>query len=401
MEFSLLSVVRGPWSVVKDRTSRDRDGAIRPAGDDGDCGDGVLAQRCSLRPVIVRHTRRLPPREQRMIIEHSSGSRMLIASYRARAPLGARDVDGGSGRRGGGIPRGLPMRVRVRLLLLAVACVVGGASEDAVDRFGQESTAELAEDKGGDNWSDASANGARAFTETPGGEPIALLKGRGVMLKPSRLAFRIPQAWLEHYDSPPKYPFPNLREKVTDPEELDRHYAAKDNLHFTHQELAGMKSGKGNEWDVTFAKVVNDILPFEQCVFHGGGEGWGVQGHSFADLQMRIYVGKWDATAIQKLVKERAFPTAQKLTQSAFTPGASLEHSTHGGWRIETLTFAMRFFDYGATAIIDFYVRKNDRSTVVLVFMYTAFPRNQKAELQDIVGSFRVTKAQEVSRERP
>ena len=70
--------------------------------------------------------------------------------------------------------------------------------------------------------------------------------------------------------------------------------------------------------------------------------------------------------------------------------GASLEHSTKGGWRVESVIFPMWFFDYGAVAMIDFYIKKLDQSTIVLIFMYTSFPRNQKAEMQEVVRSFRM-----------
>ena len=211
--------------------------------------------------------------------------------------------------------------MRFRLLLLAIACVLGRAiADDGFDKPGPGSPRAFAEDTGED-WSDASSNGARVFAEEPGGEPIALLKGRIVILKPSRLAFRIPQAWLDRYDAPPAYPFPNMRETASDPKELDRRYAPKDNLHFTRQDLENGKSGEGNEWDVTFARLVNDILPFDNCVFHGGGEGWGLQGHSFADLQMRVFVGSWGPDAIPKLVQDRVSPGCAENVKRRFHDG--------------------------------------------------------------------------------
>jgi len=77
--------------------------------------------------------------------------------------------------------------MRFRLLLVVVGCVVGCARSN-------------------DDFNDASLKGARAFSEKPGAEPIALLRGPIVILKPSGVAFRKPQAWLDHYNSPPKYP---------------------------------------------------------------------------------------------------------------------------------------------------------------------------------------------------
>jgi hypothetical protein len=282
--------------------------------------------------------------------------------------------------------------MRFRLLLLASACVLGGARPR-------------------DDLSEASLKGARTFSEKPGAEPVALLGGRIVILKPSGVAFRIPRPWLDHYDSPPKYPVENSREMVSDPADLDRYYAPKNNLHFTRQELDQVKSGQGNEWDEMFATVINELLPFEQCIVHGGGEGWGMQGHSFGDVQMRVYLGRWDLVEIQKLVRELALPAVRKLSQDSgaafrsnaaqlrgfadmtggFSAGGASNRSATAGWQIESLTFPMVFFDYGATAAIDFYVRKYREATVVIIFMYTTIPRGQEAEIQSVVTSFRIT----------
>jgi hypothetical protein len=48
----------------------------------------------------------------------------------------------------------------------------------------------------------------------------------------------------------------------------------------------GVRVGHG-EWDSEYASVVNASLPFEDCAAHVGGEGWGWQGLSFGDLQVR------------------------------------------------------------------------------------------------------------------
>ncbi len=241
--------------------------------------------------------------------------------------------------------------MRFRLLLVASGCVVGCAhSEGDFTQIDVKSTRALAEKPSDLDFSDASLKGARVFSEKAGAERIALLRRRQVILRPSRVAFQIPQAWLDHYDSPPKYPVENLRELVSDPSELDRYYAPRNNLHFVREELDRVKSGEGNEWDVTFAKVVNDLLPFEKCVFHGGSEGWGEQGHSFADLQMRVYVGNWELAEIQKLVGGRGLSAVRKMSQDAFAqlrtcgsieglhgrdgrhPPGCLMGSQHSGW---------------------------------------------------------------------
>jgi hypothetical protein len=270
--------------------------------------------------------------------------------------------------------------MRSRLLLVAIGCVVGYAHPE-------------------EDFDDAFPKDARAFSEKPGAEPIALRRGRRVILRPIRVAFLIPQAWLDHYDSPPK-----------DPDGYPTEDSPRNNLHFTRQELDQVRSGEGEEWDEMFAEVVNGLLPFEKCAFHGGGEGWGRQGHSFGDLQMRVYLGNWESGEIEKLVSQGGLSAVSGLSRQAFSqlssraaalkgfanirggnsPGASWDRSTVDGWQVESLTFPMRFYDYGATTVIDFYVRKYPRSTVVLVFMRTTFPGSQMAEMQEVVHSFRM-----------
>jgi len=128
-------------------------------------------------------------------------------------------------------------------------------------------------------------------------------------------------------------------------------------------------------------------------------------------MKMRVYLGRWDPVEIQKLVGERGLPAVKKMSQGAasrlrsnmaqlkgFTdmtggssPGGSWDHTTTAGWQVESLTFPMWFYDYGATAAVDFYVRKYHEATVVLVFMRTTFPGSQKAEILEVVNSFRIT----------
>jgi hypothetical protein len=278
--------------------------------------------------------------------------------------------------------------MRFCVLLVAGGCMVGCArSDDGINEAGLNGPRALAEGLSDDDINDASRKGDRTFADKSGAEPLALLRGRVVILKPSRIAFRIPQAWLDHYDSPPKYPVANLREIVTDPNDLDRYYSPKNNLHFTREELDQVESGEGNEWDVTFAKLVNELLPFEKCVFHGGGEGWGQQGHSFADLQMRVYLGSWDLVDIEKLVGERGLPAVRRISHG--TP--TWDRTKTAGWQVESLTFPMWFFDYGDTAVVDFYIRKFHKATIVLVFMHTTFRGSQEVELQEVVNSLRMT----------
>ena len=88
--------------------------------------------------------------------------------------------------------------------------------------------------------------------------------GRTVILHPSEASFDIPTDWIAWYGK-----FHN-------------------NLHLSEKELALVKIGAG-EWDTEYAKVVNSAMRFQDCVAHVGGEGWGKDGSSFADVQLRLF----------------------------------------------------------------------------------------------------------------
>src|ERR1700674_3493367 len=89
--------------------------------------------------------------------------------------------------------------------------------------------------------------------------------GRTVILHPSEASFDIPTDWIAWYGK-----FHN-------------------NLHLSEKELALVEIGAG-EWDTEYAKVVNSAMRFQDCVAHVGGEGWGKDGSSFGDVQLRVYL---------------------------------------------------------------------------------------------------------------
>ena len=83
-----------------------------------------------------------------------------------------------------------------------------------------------------------------------------------IRLNPSGATFKIPESWLKW------------------------HAGFKNNLHLTRAELDKVKTAEGN-WDKEYAHIANELLPFSQCVAHVGGEGWGRDAVSYADLQLR------------------------------------------------------------------------------------------------------------------
>src|SRR4051794_10868901 len=100
---------------------------------------------------------------------------------------------------------------------------------------------------GGVAWGPATTKRVNAATRS----------GRTITLHPLNAKFVLPRAWISWYQS-----FHN-------------------NLHLTPKELESVRDGQG-EWDTEYARVVNSVLPFRECVAHLGGEGWGKESSSFA-----------------------------------------------------------------------------------------------------------------------
>lgn len=159
------------------------------------------------------------------------------------------------------------------------------------------------------------------------------------------MRFEIPEAWVRWYN-----------------ENSDAH----PNLHLSPAELNVVKETEG-EWDREFALIVNAILPFEQCVAHTGGEGWGPFGISFADLQVRAYV----LTAMPEEVEERACSLgAAVVTDFTGTHVVPLKDRARA-WRRTGLEYLRMYGDYGATAVVDLRVQRFGNRTVAFAFMYT------------------------------
>jgi hypothetical protein len=189
---------------------------------------------------------------------------------------------------------------------------------------------------------------------------FATRQNQRVYLHPSDVNFQIPQDWL-YWNTQ----FHN-------------------NLQLTHCELRKVRFGAG-EWDSEYGEVVNSALPFEYCAAHVGGEGWGREGVSFGDLQMRAYVMDLDSQEIFKRIAGPALATAKKLASGGFgAPGQVQSTSGEGGpWQWAVIRYSLFYGDYGGTANVEFFVRPVSRYQLVVVFMGS----NEK-EKQEILKSF-------------
>src|SRR5262249_469798 len=113
-----------------------------------------------------------------------------------------------------------------------------------------------------------------------GTRPSATREGRTITLKPTGASFKRPKDWAEWY------------------EELKR------NFQLTNKQLDAVAKGAG-EWDTEYASVCNAVLPIDRCAAHVGGDGWGKESVSFADLQVRVYELGDTPEAIERAIKEK------------------------------------------------------------------------------------------------
>lgn len=183
---------------------------------------------------------------------------------------------------------------------------------------------------------------------------------RTIYLHPSGVSFEIPQDW------------------------IDWNAEFHDNLHLTHQELRKVRLGAG-EWDSEYGDVANSALPFEDCAAHVGGEGWGKQGVSFGDLQLRAYVTDLSSEEVLKRISGPAFATAKRVSSDTFGEPAQLHFSQEGQWQTAVVWYGLFYGDYGGWAKVEFYIRQAGRYRLVMVFMGSV-----DKEKREILDSLRV-----------
>jgi hypothetical protein len=156
----------------------------------------------------------------------------------------------------------------------------------------------------------------------------------------------------------------------------------KNNLHLTREELTKVEQGAG-DWDTEYGMVCNAVLPFSRCCAHVGEDGWGKDGVSFADLQVRVYVLEQKLTELGKQIEEGGTSKVREITKKP--PKIAVNGA--GTWKGWDFAYDRWYGDYGATAHVDFRARQFDRYTVVFVFMYTNY-FSQEAKIRSMLESF-------------
>jgi hypothetical protein len=209
--------------------------------------------------------------------------------------------------------------------------------------------------------------------------PYARLTGETIELMPWGMSFIIPQNWLDLY--------------------YKEHF---NNLHLTREQLEKVRNADNAEWDGDYARIVNSVLPFENCAVHAGGDGWGKDGCSHSDVQMRVYVGNWSTPDVKKLIDENGFSIARMIADEnrqkmkiAVKGGVPLEPTREvlkpevvSEWHKFGIALPLWYDDYGGEGNVDFYIRLFGHDTVVLVFMY-ASGAGQAKFIEPIVASFK------------
>lgn len=168
-------------------------------------------------------------------------------------------------------------------------------------------------------------------------------QGNTITAVHSELSFEIPGSWVRWYEENENHP----------------------NIHLTAEELAKVKEAEG-EWDMEFAKVVNAILPFDKCIVHAGSEGWGANGISYKDLQLRVYdmTGTWQE--IEQIARSKGIAVIKN-----FAPSPVVQKQDSGVWKQVSLKYFLRYEDYGANAIVELRMKNENDRLIVFAFMYT------------------------------
>ena len=148
------------------------------------------------------------------------------------------------------------------------------------------------------------------------------------------------------------------------------------NLHLSRPELEAVRVGAG-EWDTEYAEVLAEVLDFDRCSAHVGGEGWGAAAVSFGDLQLRVYV-----------VEEPPSDIIERLNDTLmgdYVTEISLEMSQP--WARAVLRWDNFYGDYGGPALVDLRLRRFEAATVVVAGMYSGKVELSNAELEAVVAS--------------
>jgi hypothetical protein len=189
--------------------------------------------------------------------------------------------------------------------------------------------------------------------------PFATREGTSIVLQPSGLRFSVPQKWVDWYKR------------------------RGNNFHLTAEQLDRVGNGAG-EWDDEYARVCNAIFPFDRCAAHVGEEGWGKEGVSYADLQVRVYDLESPLEDVEEHMGQRSPTEIGRLINGSI----QVKKGDNDGWRQTILSYGRFYYDYADTARVDIRIKSFGKKTIAFVFMYTGYDEQQKV-ITDILHSVR------------
>jgi hypothetical protein len=131
----------------------------------------------------------------------------------------------------------------------------------------------------------------------------------------------------------------------------------------------------GYEWDREYVRIANAALPFEALTVHAGSDRFCHPGMA-TDLHARMYILDEPAERVIHTITARATVEAERV--SRYTPPPFRRRGDPPapspaeipGWTRIAVPFSVFYFDYGGSAVVDFYVRRIADHTVVFVFMH-------------------------------
>jgi hypothetical protein len=189
-----------------------------------------------------------------------------------------------------------------------------------------------------------------------------------LVIEPLGASFEIPQTWFDP---------PTIKGRC------EYNSPVISRFHISQASIAKLPRATG-EWDKEFSAVVDSVMPFSGTVAQVGSEGWGAESSCFGDLQVRVYVTDLPVDSIAKRATTRASETANR-----FFPSTPVTEADTLGWRVQKLSWNAWYYDYGATAEVEFYSRRVRGNTFTLVFMHALASDRGVQDRDHIISTFR------------
>lgn len=148
------------------------------------------------------------------------------------------------------------------------------------------------------------------------------------------------------------------------------------------------------EWEIAYADLLNQALPFDSLLFHMGEGPW--QELSAVEvLYVRLYAVTESVDDTMNNLRTRLPALSQRVAcqnvhssilRDAFV--AKVTTSERSPWKSVRATMNLWYADYGGTAVVELFVRRVEPVTVVLAYMFEGEDtrRSQREVLLDVLA---------------